>query len=673
MSRRCQVLAPPGFALLALACLVGAAFAADGGASALRLVPMPREIRPHGSGAHLDSSWVVYARLPEDRGAANLIAAEARQCFRWQWYAMDSLYRKSKVARVELRAVPARPSDPPLYVSQGYRLTIEPRRIVIEGVSPLGRFYGAQTLRQLMRASKGGELSGLAIRDYPALEWRGVSDDLARGQVSTMADFRALIQQLACYKMNLYQFTIEDLSGLEANGDGAESGALTRTDLLQLANEGLRNHVVISPIFQTLGHEERLQALGDEMRRASGGRGDASRLEPDWPGAAEFVSGLAGRVVETTRAPFVNLGGDEWPALADTANRAALGKNSAALAYGDYLAAIAGDLNRRFGCRSMIYGDVVLQWPAAAESLPRDLIVVDWHYDQRDSVPSLRRLAELGFHDVIVSPGIWNWTAFYPNYARAIPNIAALARAAKSANARGLVLSSWGDSGAECLRENNWAGYAFAAASAWEPAAPLPSEFLPRFVSTFYGMESSDLEDVERLLGWQDLGITTVGRVFHHALLVKAGTDAWRVRMTALRDDMEAAEHALRGVAGSMRYHRDHVGALSHAIRQFRFLAERELALDLIGRTLGSRSIGQLDPDSRDGILEQLERLHEAARALAYEYPQLWLAKNRGPASPFIMDRLAGQVEMLSRLRDLARSGRLTVDRSYSDLQAGRY
>ena len=674
MSRRCQVLALLGFALIALASLTGAAAGAGRRGPALRLVPMPREIRPHGYGAQLDSSWIVYARLPEDRGAADLIAAEARQCFRWQWYAMDSVYRKSRVSRIELRAVPARPSDPPLYVAQGYRLTIEARRIVIEGVSPLGRFYGAQTLRQLMRASPRGQLSGLAIRDYPALEWRGVSDDLARGQVSTTADFRALIQQLAYYKMNLYQFTIEDLSGLEANGGGAESGALTRTDLLQLANEGLRNHVVISPIFQTLGHDERLQALGEEMRRASGARGEAGRLQPDHPGAAEFVSGLAGRLVETTRTPFVNLGGDEWPALADTANRDAPGKRSAALAYGDYLATIAGDLNRRFGCRSMIYGDVVLQWPAAAESLPRDLIVVDWHYDQRDSVPSLRRLAELGFRDVLVSPGIWNWTAFYPNYARAIPNIAALARAAKSANARGLVLSSWGDSGAECLRENNWAGYAFAAASAWEPVAPLPSEFLPRFVSTYYGIESEDLEQVEQLLGWQDLtGVTTVGRVFHHALLVKPGTEAWRVRMTALRDDMEAAEHALRGVAGTMPYHRDHVGALSHAIRQFRFLAERELTLDLIARTLGSRSIGQLDPDYRDVVLEQLERLHEAARALAYEYPQLWLAKNRAPASPFILDRLAGQVEMLSRLKDLARSGRLSVDRSFSDIQAGRY
>jgi hexosaminidase len=675
MSRPRQVLALLAFAILLGPGVARPAHAARASWVGPKLLPMPQEIRPRGAGAQLDSSWVVFARAPEDRGAADLLVAEARECFRWQWYAMDSVYRKSKVARIELRAVPARPADPPLYVAQGYRITVEPRHVVIEGVTPLGRFYGVQTLRQLMRASKAGALEGLAIRDFPSLEWRGVSDDLARGQVSTMADFRELIRQLAFYKINLYQFTIEDLSGLDSPG-GVAAGptTLTRTDLLQLAVEGLRNHVVIAPIFQTLGHDERLRTLGEEMRRASSARGAPHRLEPDQPGAIEFVSGLAGRLVQVTRAPFVGLGGDEWPALADTANRGSPGARTAALAYGDYLGAIAGDLSRRFGCRSMVYGDVVLQWPAAAESLPRDLIVVDWHYDQRDSVPSLRQLASLGFGDVMVSPGIWNWTAFYPNYARAMPNIAALARAAKAANARGLILSSWGDSGAECLRENNWTGYAFAAAAAWEPVAPLPSEFLPRFVRTYYGIDSSELEDVERLLGWQDLaGVTTVGRVFHHALLVKPASDAWRARMTALRDDMETAEHELREVAGTMRDHGNHVGALSHAIRQFRYLAERELALDLIGRTLGTRRIGELDIAYRESLREQLERLHEAARALAYEYPQLWRASNRGPASPFIMDRLANQVEMVGRLRDLARSGRLVADRSYSELQAGRY
>ena len=636
---------------------------------------MPREMRSTGRGAKLDSTWVVCAGSRQDRGAAELIAAEARRCFGWQWPTSGSVVGPSKTSRVELRAIPAHASDPPLDVAQGYRLTIEPGRIVIEGVSPLGRFYGAQTLRQLIRASTRGELSGLEIRDYPALEWRGVSDDLVRGQVSTMADFRELIEQLAYYKLNLYQFTIEELSALDAEReDGAVSTSLTRIQLLQLTNEGLRNHVVISPIFQTLGHEERLQALGEAFSRESGARGPAKRFEPEQPGAAEFVGKEAVRIAECTRSPMINLGGDEWPPARAEGDERPLDRRRAAIAYSDYLGEISTRLRERLGCRTMIYSDVILRWPEAADSLPRDMIVVDWHYDQQDSVPSLRQLAVLGFQDVFVSPGMWNWTTFYPNYARAVPNIAALARAAKSAKASGLVLSSWGDSGAECLRENNWAGYAFAAASAWEPATPPVDAFLPRFVSTFYGPEASGMVEVERILGWQDFtGLTTVGRVFHHALLVKPAHAEWRVRMKTLLADMAVAESRLRQATGSIRYHRDHAASLAHAIRGFRFLAERELALDGLGRELRGRTLGLLDRASRDQAVLELDRLHAELLALDQEFARLWLQRNRPPVSPFVEDRLEKQAAMIDRLRRLARAGRLTADESFTNLQAGRY
>src|SRR5262249_10501246 len=160
--------------------------------------------------------------------------------------------------------------------------------------------------------------------------------------------------------------------------------------------------------------------------------------------------------------------------------------------------------------------------------------------------------------------------------------------------------------------------------------------------------DSGDMMQVEQLLGWQDFpGLTTVGRVFHHALLVKPGADAWRVRMSALLEDMVAAQAALRRAAGSLREHRDHVAALSHAIRQFRYLAERELALDDVGRTLGDKSLGELGAPTRDSVYQQFDHLYEAARALAYDYPRLWLVHNRAPSSPLVEEHLADQVAML--------------------------
>src|SRR3989442_1239427 len=70
--------------------------------------------------------------------------------------------------------------------SQAYRLTVEPRVITIEAATAQGRYYAVQTLRQILRICRDGRVPRVTIADRPALAWRGVSDDVSRGQVSTL-------------------------------------------------------------------------------------------------------------------------------------------------------------------------------------------------------------------------------------------------------------------------------------------------------------------------------------------------------------------------------------------------------------------------------------------------------------------------------------------------------
>ena len=58
---------------------------------------------------------------------------------------------------------------------EGYVLVADSGRVTIVGASAAGVFYGAQTLKQLVGGSS--RLHGAVIRDWPALRWRGVSDD----------------------------------------------------------------------------------------------------------------------------------------------------------------------------------------------------------------------------------------------------------------------------------------------------------------------------------------------------------------------------------------------------------------------------------------------------------------------------------------------------------------
>jgi hypothetical protein len=675
-------------ALLAAALSVATGTALAGPAS-LALVPMPREVVFRTGGAALGPEWVVSSTGADDGEAARLLAGEAASGYRWTWRVVVA---GDRPRTIELRAI-APPADAPaLFAEQGYTLDITGERMVISGATAQGRLYGVQTLRQLMRAHPDGAIPCLRIRDYPAMAWRGVSDDISRGQVSTVADFKDIIRQLAYYKVNLYQLYIEDMFRFEASRtSGGQRGALTGSELAQLVEEGRRNHVVVSPIFETLAHQERLLSL-DEHRRFAADDATGSGWEPlrraarnlfrwlmppragetaapaafsaDDPRALRFVQSLVDEIAVVTRGPFFHIGGDEWQAPAATGA-------GGVRAYGRYLGSLARHLEDHYGCRAMVYGDVILEHSEAARDLPREVVVVDWHYDPQDSFPSLGRLEREGFRDVIVSPGLWTWRTFYPNYARAFRNVAAFAQAGKREGAIGCITAAWGDGGAENLRENNWAGYAFSAAAAWEPGVPPEEPFLRRFVAVHYGIDSPALSRAERLLGWQEFErVGWAGRLYHRALPVRPRPDSTVQRMVALKADMLEAEQDLDASEAVVRFHQDHLAAARHCARRYRYIAERELALDGAGRILEGRTAAQLSPAERERMARDLNRLAATADSLRAEFGRLWVMHNRPEGLELNAQRMAKQGAMLKRLSELARLGRLRVDRTYSDMQA---
>jgi hypothetical protein len=667
------------------------------------LVPMPREVESRPGSASLGPEWTVSATSAEDDQAVRLLVREAADCYRWTWRVVPA---GTQLRTVELRAIAPPAGCPALFAEQGYRLEITREHVVIEGATAQGRFYGAQTLRQLLRAHPDGVIPCVGIEDYPALAWRGISDDISRGQVSTIEDFKAIIRQLAYYKINLYQLYIEDMYRFEGSAtSGQTRGALTRGDLEQLVTEGLRNHVVVSPIFETLAHQERLLSLKEHRRYAAADaeeRGGAAPEDP-WgmlvrvardvfgrlvmPGGAEtaapaafsagnehalhFAQSLVDEIAAVTRGPFFHIGGDEWQPPTAPAGAAATAADDGMRSYGHYLGRIADHLGERYGCRAMVYGDVILEHPEAARDLPRDVIVVDWHYDPQDSFPSLRQIKDQGFRDVMVSPGLWTWRTFYPNYASGFSNVASFAQAGKRERALGCVTAAWGDGGAENLRENNWAGYAFSAAASWEQDAPPADSFLRRFVVAHYGIDSPELARAERLLGWQEFeNVGWAGRLYHRPLPVRARPQRWVERMNTLDADMRQVQQDLAAIEAEVRFNREHLAAARHCARRYGYVAERELLLDAIGRRLEGRTAAQLSQAERDQLARELGRLETTANALQAEFGLLWLRHNRPEGLAENEGRMAKQGAMLGRLRELARSGSLRVDDSYSHMQA---
>jgi hypothetical protein len=89
------------------------------------------------------------------------------------------------------------PPDP-----QGYTLEIDGAGVRLRGTTPLGTWYGAQTLRQLIEL-EGAVLPHLTIRDWPHLRYRGLFVECKWGpDRMTLEDWKAAVDACAALKFN---------------------------------------------------------------------------------------------------------------------------------------------------------------------------------------------------------------------------------------------------------------------------------------------------------------------------------------------------------------------------------------------------------------------------------------------------------------------------------------
>ncbi|TSD63843.1 family 20 glycosylhydrolase [Inquilinus sp. KBS0705] len=104
--------------------------------------------------------------------------------------------------------------------NEGYKLSINARRILISAKSASGAFSAVETMRQLLPASiETGKqhplklsLPALDIIDYPAYSWRGMHLDVSRHFFS-IEYLRKFIDVMALYKMNKFHLHLTDDQG----------------------------------------------------------------------------------------------------------------------------------------------------------------------------------------------------------------------------------------------------------------------------------------------------------------------------------------------------------------------------------------------------------------------------------------------------------------------------
>jgi len=544
--------------------------------------------------------------------------------------------RRSGLARTILRE--NRVATLPSFGKEGYMLYVNEQNVVVTADSAPGFFYGAQTLVQLIHASPSA-IPALTIWDWPLMEIRGVSDDISRGQVSNLENFKKIIRVLASYKINVYMPYIEDMFTFEKHPlVGKGRGALTKEEVAELDEYAKRYHVEVIPIYESLGHQERMLSLAEYNAYAEVADTPWS-LAPAKEQTYELLNELYSEICPAFSSPYFHIGCDESWDIGKGASRKLVESMGVAGVHAQHYKKVQA-LARQYGKKVLMYGDICLEHPEIIEELPRDITIVDWHYDAAKRYPSIKKFQDAGFR-VLVSPGTQAWTRVFPYYEAAAVNIENFIKRGYEQGVWGEVTSTWGDNGAENLRELNYYGFAFSADCAWSPDKATYASFKKRFFPQFYGTDSPALREAFDYL-------VRINRLFPNNFRLtwddpfqKEPTRRTVDKARALKELMAETLEKLKSAQPNVKRNRDNIKYLQLAARRGAWLARKILC---------EAKVAQLQDATRATRLAAEECVIECRSAadeleqIKKEFRRLWLLTNKEAGLAFNLDRYDRQI-----------------------------
>jgi hexosaminidase len=511
---------------------------AAGAAAALQLIPQPREVKetfgaavtpqailtitdPFAVGRH--TRIVVDQNFGRDFQGAEMLSDEIEQWTGWKLKiseardmpgGADFIYigdaRKNSKLREALATSGFAMQD--RFDEQGYAILADRRRILVGGASEQGAFYGVQTLRQLLRpvnvndantkadssppsAAKGAaagfgmttpiselECPAVAIRDWPAMKWRGVSIDISRGPIPTLAFMEKQIRVLAGYKLNLYALYTEDVFTVAGNQIFAPPDALSPEEIKDLVAYAKKYYVTIVPELETFGHLHNILRydLYSDLAEIPHG----SVLTPTQPGSYDLLGKLIAEMAPLFPGPFFHIGADETFELGQGKTKELIAEKGLGPVYLAHIAKL-DEMLKPYHKQTMFWADIAERFPQLLPTLPKDLIAVVWTYDNAPSYDNrLKPFQDAGL-PIFVSPGITSWRRVYPDFNYAFLNIRNLTRDGQKFGALGMLNTDWKDMGEE-LAGMDWPGLVFGAACAWQPGESSMEQFRDSYDWAFY-------------------------------------------------------------------------------------------------------------------------------------------------------------------------------------------
>lgn len=543
---------------------------------------------------------------------------------------------------------------------EGYVLVASNGEVAIIGATAAGVFYGVQTLEQLVHGrGRSAFIRGARIRDWPAMRYRGIQDDLSRGPVPTLDFQKQQIRTFASYKLNVYSPYFEHTLAYRSNPLIAPpGGAMTRAQVKELVAYAKRYHITVIPEQEAFGHLHHV--LTYEKYAELGETPHGHVLAPGQPGSLALITQMFMEIDSLFPGPFVHIGADETFELgrgqtADSVDALGLGA-----VYVNFVKRIERAL-RPTGKRFLFWGDIAMNDPDLVTTLPKDLIAVAWTYGPQKSFDRYLTPYRSAGMETWVAPGVNNWNRVYPDNDMALRNIQGFVRDGQRLGATGMLNTSWDDDG-EGLFNETWYGVLFGAAASWQKGESSIEAFQDSYGRVFHGDTTGKIDEAQRKL------------IAAHQLLQKAGVgdasdqlfwlDPWSSEGQATAEKIRPVAHDFRLLAEDalvliaqarpdVHRHLDALDALELGARRMDLIGLKfQLADEIVqmyahaADTLAAGASPTRDLGNMSGINGRLQDLRDAYSLLRDQYEQAWRRENR----PYWLHNVLVRYDMATQL-----------------------
>jgi hypothetical protein len=553
----------------------------------------------------------------------------------------DAAAAKTLLARAHLAFDPAMQSE-------GYIIVLDAHDAAIVGASGSGVFYGVQTFKQLLPlAGEPHALPTGTIRDWPAMRYRGIDDDLSRGPFPSLEFQKHQIRVFASFKANIYSPYFEHTLLYPDHPLPAPPGsALTPAEAKELVAYARQYHVTIVPEQEAFGHLHHVLKYDLYQDAAETPHGHV--LAPGQASTLPLIKDWFTQIAQEFPSPFIHIGADETWDLGRGRTEQRVQAQGYGPVYMDFLKQIHDELaplNRRL----LFWGDIGDENPDSVSALPKDMIAVPWGYDAHENFDKMIEPFSKAGIETWVAPGDSNWNEVYPGAKNAFWNIQGFIREGQKLGSTGALTTVWNDDG-EGLFNLDWYSVLFGAVAAWQPG-------------------ESSIADFQQAYG-QDFNLDPSGKINEAEKELMAAHDALDGAKTGLTSDQvfwldpwsaegQSISAKVLPVAAEIRAHAEQAIVLLEQarstdpeLREPGALEAMDLGarrLDLIGLKFelaqeiasgyAKAVAGQHDKAQRSNVENALDEisstngmcqdLRDAYSAIRGEYSEVWLGENR--------------------------------------------